>query len=555
MIQRQKLDALTSLRFIAAAMIVVSHAHPIFGSWGVATAAPLGQGVSFFFVLSGFILAYNYPQMANASERRHFWLARFARVFPLHVVTLLLWLAIIFSFDRQTYFPGGEGVLKLMTNLLLLQAWVPLKEWSLSFNGVSWSLSAEFFFYLCFPLLISHWKKNWHVLLAIQAVVVLAFIIGSTHYNLPAGDENLGVGLLGLIYFNPLVRIFEFSVGITVAHLVQQIRPSSIKIENTQWLLIELGVLVCIFISLLAAANFSGIGHVLGEATAYYVTRQGLWLPWALLIGVFALSKGPIAKCLSTKPLIFLGEISFALYLSHALIIHYIEPYTQRIHPYGFAGYVVFWAALLMFSAALFLGIEQPARRLILSLAGKNRGDGGCKFGAIKVERSAWVALAVLVLCVAGLLALRPSSIQTLDQQVIQNFMGAPDVKVIQGAGVFGGRYSLLALRPIRQANGKVEVELLMQAKQDLHPSEIIAVHLNDTASNIVDKLGDQLVDKAARTIPAGSYWIQRFPAIESARYDGAASIGVAIYNTPEGLLPVDGAASDWDGRRLIVRK
>jgi peptidoglycan/LPS O-acetylase OafA/YrhL len=55
----QKLDALTSLRFFAAAMIVVHHGHRVFGSMGLAESLPLDQGVSFFFVLSGFILAYN----------------------------------------------------------------------------------------------------------------------------------------------------------------------------------------------------------------------------------------------------------------------------------------------------------------------------------------------------------------------------------------------------------------------------------------------------------------------------------------------------------------
>ena len=173
----QKLDALTSLRFFAAAMIVVAHAHPLFGSLGIANAAPLGQGVSFFFVLSGFILAYNYPELEGRKAVRRFWLARFARVWPLHAVMLLLWIALIFNFDRHSYFPGVEGLARLGANLLLLQAWVPLSLWSLSFNGVAWSLSAEFFFYAVFPFLIRYWAVSWHRLLLLQAGIVVVVII------------------------------------------------------------------------------------------------------------------------------------------------------------------------------------------------------------------------------------------------------------------------------------------------------------------------------------------------------------------------------------------
>lgn len=142
----QKLDALTSLRFFAAAMIVVGHAHPLFGSLGFATAVPYPQGVSFFFVLSGFILAYNYPILEGRNALKGFLLARVARVWPLHAVMLLLWIALIFKFDRQSNFPGVEGLAKLVANVFLLQAWIPLRSWSLSFNEVAWSLSVEFFF-------------------------------------------------------------------------------------------------------------------------------------------------------------------------------------------------------------------------------------------------------------------------------------------------------------------------------------------------------------------------------------------------------------------------
>jgi len=284
----QKLNALTSLRFFAAAMIVVGHAHPIFGSWGIANAVPLNQGVSFFFVLSGFILAYNYPTLVNGTAVRRFWLARFARVWPLHAVTGLLWIAVIFDFDRRTYFSGYNGLARLFANIFLLQAWIPLHDWALSFNGVSWSLSAEFFFYASFPFLITHWKNNWHWILLTQMAVIVAILVTANVLSLLAEDSYSGVGLLGVVYFNPIARLLEFTVGIAVAFIVRKMASDELGFHATQWFALELTVLITVIVCLLAAADFSGVGRALGGATAYYFTREGIWLVFALLIGVLA---------------------------------------------------------------------------------------------------------------------------------------------------------------------------------------------------------------------------------------------------------------------------
>src|SRR5882762_3313186 len=103
--QTRKLDALTTLRFFAAAMIVVHHSRGNFGipsDWAV--HLPLDQGVSFFFVLSGFILVYVYPRLDTWDARRKFWLARFARIWPAHITAFgLLWLVL----REPQYFPTG----------------------------------------------------------------------------------------------------------------------------------------------------------------------------------------------------------------------------------------------------------------------------------------------------------------------------------------------------------------------------------------------------------------------------------------------------------------
>ncbi|RJX79976.1 acyltransferase [Pseudomonas sp. LS-2] len=365
---KHRLDALTALRFFAAAMIVLTHAHPIFGSFGIADAAPLGQGVSFFFVLSGFILAYNYRDFSRDGSISRFLVARFARVWPLHLVTCVIWIGLIFHFDRETYFTGEVGMIRLISNLTLTQSWIPLKVWSLSFNGVAWSISNEMFFYLLFPLFIGMWSKHWAKLFFVATAALVAFLWAGNALQLKTSDYYEGVSLLGTVYFNPLVRVFEFMFGIFIAKVFMTPAIHDFKASRFGWLYIELMTLGLVVAAMLLAGNPGRIADTFGTSVGYYYQREGIWLFWGLLILVFALSKGPIAALLSTKPLVFLGEISFSLYLVHAILITLIEPHAEAIKQYGLTGYGLFWIVALVSSALLYKGVEDPCRHFIMNV-------------------------------------------------------------------------------------------------------------------------------------------------------------------------------------------
>lgn len=551
---KQRLDALTSLRFIAAAMIVVTHAHTIFGS-RLAMLVPMGQGVSFFFVLSGFILSWNYPVLADWGARRRFWLARFARIWPLHLVTCLLWIALIFDFNRGTYFSGVVGLTKLVANLLLVQVWVPLHDWGLSFNGVSWSISVEFFFYAMFPVLITLWQRRWHHLISIQVLVIAIFIGISTRYALPGNDDYPRVGLLGLIYFNPLVRIFEFSIGIALSKLVTEVVTArKLQFSVAQWLVIEIFALTAVAAGMLAAANFSGIEQVFGKATAYYFTREGLWLFWALLIGVFALSRGPLTRLMSLRFSVFLGEISFALYLSHALAIRYLENYIEQILRFGLFGYGVFWAWCLLFSAILFIGIETPFRKCILAFAAKKE-----IITAIRTNfRAKEIAALLCLICVAiALFFFSPSTIVKLDQASVAEFLQptTENLKIPNDVS-FDNRYEIAAIRAHFEKNETVVIQIMLHAAKNMKARDVLALHLNDINMNITSNF-DRRLDFSRASIPAGTYWIQKF-VVSKSQYDRAVSLGLAIYSLPTSNLPSTvfegvGGIRDWGGKRLVV--
>lgn len=547
---KQRLDALTSLRFIAAAMVVIAHADHIFGSFGIAAAANMGQGVSFFFVLSGFILTWNYPVLVNWVDRRKFWLARFARIWPLHLVTCLLWIALIFNFDRAAHFPGLGGLVMLIANLLLLQVWVPLHDWGLSFNGVAWSISTELFFYAMFPLLIALWQKRWHQLLLVQALVILLVIALTTFYAIPGKDDYPKIGLQGLIYFNPLVRIFEFSIGIALAVLVRKIATTGLQLGGLQWLALELAALLALVVVMLAAENLSRtIQTIIGAPAAYYFERDGLWLFWAFLIGVFALSHGPLTRFLSLRFAVFLGEISFALYLCHALVIHYLDGYIEQIQPYGSFGYVVFWFWCLSLSAILFFGVETPFRKFILAAVARKEVVASLRacFRAKEVA-----ALALLLGMVAAMFFLKPSTIEKLDQARVATFMQPSSESMsIPGGVKFGNRYEIVALRVHTEDSETVLVQVLLRSIQELLADDVLALHINDKSGQIIAN-SDRRLNFGRVTIPAGTYWVQKFQ-IRKALIDQGSSLGLAMYNMPSSLFDGVGGNRDWGGKRLIL--
>jgi peptidoglycan/LPS O-acetylase OafA/YrhL len=105
--------------------------------------------VGLFFVLSVFILTYLHPQLEDWASTRDFLALRIARIWPAHLVTLFA-AGVIHGYLLAL----PSGGLKLLANILMVQAWIPIIGWIFSYNSLSWSISTEFFFYLTFPLLI-----------------------------------------------------------------------------------------------------------------------------------------------------------------------------------------------------------------------------------------------------------------------------------------------------------------------------------------------------------------------------------------------------------------
>ena len=146
------IDTLTSLRFIFAIMVFSAHCYVIDSFFNTHFFKEGFVGVSFFFVLSGFIIAYNYQKKLSESKisKRTFWVARIARVYPLHWLTLLV-AAVLGNYVVAS---GTTDWLKhFFASLTLTNGYIPQADYFFSFNSPSWSLCCEQLFYFCFPFL------------------------------------------------------------------------------------------------------------------------------------------------------------------------------------------------------------------------------------------------------------------------------------------------------------------------------------------------------------------------------------------------------------------
>jgi peptidoglycan/LPS O-acetylase OafA/YrhL len=365
----QKIDCLTSLRFFGAAAIVVHH------SRGMLWLTPedlnhfsLDQAVSFFYVLSGFVLTYVYPKIENASAVKQFYLARFARIWPAHLAAFAT-LFIVFLPSSFHQITQTRNALTGMLNILLIQAWFPRADIFFSFNWLTWAVSVEVFFYLLFPLMIKNFENTWPgkliaALLMVVGLVILCNVTKLQPHGIAAPDA---ISSTALLYINPLSRLFEFVVGMCVALFYK-------KYSDQFQLGLPVGTLfeILAFGVAIATAYCSASVHVLarfiGLAGSEYLYHAGSCLPFALLIFIMALQKGLISRVLGTRIPLLLGEASFSVFLFHQIIIRYYSANADLFSsvPQPFL-YVLFWVFLLVISFAVLMFIERPCRRLIMN--------------------------------------------------------------------------------------------------------------------------------------------------------------------------------------------
>jgi peptidoglycan/LPS O-acetylase OafA/YrhL len=351
-----RLNALTGLRIFAAVNIVLFHfSNP---NWFGFMAPVVNAGfasVSFFILLSGFVLAYNYAGRARAGEldKKRFWEARFTRLYPIYLLSLLLsWRVVPAEYGAHTHAMFWTG---MVLTPLLLQGWVPSVATFL--NTPAWTMSAESAYYLLFPWL-ARWKRPVSIrshLAKMGLVWMLGLLPGALYiaFN-PDGiahpDRWSWGPWLQALKYTPLPHLPSFVFGVMLASVDE-------RIDRSGSLRLMLGVFGF-------AATFFILE--LGPRVPYAIVHDGLLMPFFGCIVLSLAGHNPLSYILGWRPLVFVGEASYCLYLLHFNFWNLIHEShvlnllgVSRLDPW--ISYVILVALAL---AALHF-VERPAQRVL----------------------------------------------------------------------------------------------------------------------------------------------------------------------------------------------
>jgi peptidoglycan/LPS O-acetylase OafA/YrhL len=300
--EKKRFEVLDSFRGISAVFIMIFHMHYndsitelsfIRGSW---------LFVEYFFILSGFVLSHGY--MTKKINFKSFFKARFFRIFPLHIVMLLVFILLetfklvggsFFGFNFiNPGFTGNNAISEILPNLFLVHALTDKFQY-LSFNYTSWTISVEFFMYIVFFGLLTLNKYMTKIATLFVICCVMAYYI---FYDIDLLQSNLIRGL------------FNFFLGILLYFLYSRVPKRDYKISVIYFSIFE--VLMCLLIVFVVS------NYLVGQHMLYSFV-------FCLTIFIFSFGKGVVSHFLKLPLFKMLGLLSYSIYLIHPAVLFCIK--------------------------------------------------------------------------------------------------------------------------------------------------------------------------------------------------------------------------------------
>ena len=257
--------------------------------------------VTFFFILSGFVLYYNYNDRVkdiNIKESVIWGINKIKNMYPIHIITFIMSIFIRFSWICN--FSIGELIVMGGANLLLLQTLTP--KYSFTFNNLSWYLSTTFCCYLVAPFIIKKLRK-----IKVIKPIYLLIIVWVFQILLALIVPNLIADYGYFFYISPYFRILDFILGMVLAKIYMERNKDIIK----NYTLIEIEIIVMFLCT-----------YLLSFVLPTEFTRGIIYAP-VFLSGIYTISqeKGVISRFLCNKVFQKIAKISFEFYMVHELIL------------------------------------------------------------------------------------------------------------------------------------------------------------------------------------------------------------------------------------------
>lgn len=340
----KQLNALTATRGFAALLVVIFHFGlerfpmvkvQIFFSKG-------NLAVSYFYVLSGFIMCWTYRQQDTSYG--NYILRRIGRIVPLYLFALLAYIS-FFVWRNMEHLPLDANFIPAsIMSVFFLQSYIP--SYALVANPPGWSLSVEMLFYLTFPFFLRFYKRDIKKFTIMASVVFAAS--QSIHLYFAMHKGTLNDNWLNFAYYNPIFHINEFLVGMVGCFVFTALERSH-KWQSP----------VLLFLLMVFAATY-----------APPVLHNGLMAPLVVAFVIAVAVKEP--SFLNVKPLIYLGEISYGIYILQFPVYLYWEKLNNKVlHVNADAAFYVFVVLLIIVSALSYEFIEHPLRKRINALSKK----------------------------------------------------------------------------------------------------------------------------------------------------------------------------------------
>jgi len=400
-----ELRALHGLRFLAAFCILFSHACGWLANFkDTRTVFNYGEfftvyGMPLFFVLSGFVIHYNYSRLFSTMRPRwaivEFLGARFARIYPLFICFFLVGLAV--DGVLQWYYEHQLNLLLVMAHFLTLtQSWVYIVLFGdrLLLDGafgLSWSLSSEFFFYVTYVVLVLYVARMRSIAgLLVTAGAMSVLVL--TAYGYAAGHRGaidafavqymnqMGGGEHSVyrwfFYYSPYGRVFEFILGCLTAQIYAIFAAHPASPREARWGRILLNASLVFLLGYAYVFMF----RPFGDNVAVYVSllKENFGCAVGLAVLIFCVSRyrsSAVASMLSTPLMVRLGDLSFSIYCVHTWTLRIFERPAMEFR-YGVELEAAFRIALaialtIILSSATFRLIEVPARAWLRKLVAR----------------------------------------------------------------------------------------------------------------------------------------------------------------------------------------